>query len=116
MKEDKEIEKILLNDEEYEKFVNTKTEQEFIKEIEGSKSVKKEIIKDFKRVPREKVFTKDTLYLVMNKQSKTKSYINGVQAEAFLGSENILRENFLSKKTDSFVSGDNYIKFYKYKV
>lgn len=116
MKEDKEIEKILLNDEEYEKFVNTKTELEFIKEIEGSKSLKSQSIEDFKKVPFDKLFTKDALYLVMNKQSKTKSYINGVQAEAFLGSENILRENFLSKKTDSFVSGDNYVKFYKYKV
>ncbi len=116
MKEDKEIEKILLNDEEYEKFVNTKTENEFIKEIEGAKSIKSEVINDFKKVPREKLFAKNTLYLVLNKQSKTKTYINGLQAEGFLGSENILRENFLSKKTDSFVSGDNYVKFYKYKV
>lgn len=116
MKEDKEIEKILLNDEEYEKFINTKTEQEFKKEIEGSQVVKHEVIEDFKKVPPEKLFTKNALYIVMNKTSKTKSYINGIQAEGFLGSENILRENFLSKKTDSFVSGENYVKFFKYKV
>ena len=36
MKDDKEIEKILLNDEEYENFVNKRTEQNFEKELEVS--------------------------------------------------------------------------------
>lgn len=114
MKEDKEIEKILLNDQEYENFINKKTEQDFEKELENS-NPKSLCTKDFKTVPKEKLFSKNTLYSVINKTSKTKSYINGVQAEGFLGSQEIVRENFLSKKTDSFVAGDMYIKFYKYK-
>ena len=101
MKDDKEIEKILLNDEEYENFVNKRTEQDFEKELEDSCS-NEVVVEDFKSV--------------INKTSKTKSYINGVQAEGFLGSQNIVRANFLDKKINSFVAGDMYIKFYKYKV
>lgn len=115
MKEDKEIEKILLNDEEYENFVNKRTEQDFEKELEDSCS-NEVVVEDFKSVPKEKLFSKNSLYSVINKTSKTKSYINGVQAEGFLGSQNIVRANFLDKKINSFVSGDMYIKFYKYKV
>lgn len=114
MNEDKEIEKILLNDEEYDNFVNRKTEQDFEKELENSGS-KYICTEDFKSVPKDKLFSKNTLYSVINKTSKTKSYINGVQAEGFLGSQEIVRDNFLSKKVDSFVAGDMYIKFYKYK-
>lgn len=115
MKEDKEIEKILLNNEEYENFINKRTEQDFEKELENSTS-KSICTDDFKSVPKEELFSKNTLYSVINKTSKTKSYINGVQAEGFLGAQEIVRDNFLSKKTDSFVAGDMYIKFYKYKV
>ena len=71
---------------------------------------------DLKLAPKEKLFSKDAVYLVINKNSKTKSYINGVQAEGFLGSQNALREKFLSGKTDYFVSDGNYIKFFKVKV
>lgn len=116
MKEDKEIEKILLNDEEYNKFINSKTEHEFIKEVEYNNSVSGKSIDDITKVPKEKLFSRNTIYIVMNRKSRTKSYINGIQAEGFLGTQNIQRENFLSGKAASFVSGDNYVKFYKYKV
>lgn len=115
MKEDKEIEKMLLSDEEFESFVNQKTEQDFEKELEHSVP-KVSCSEDFNSVPKEKLFSKNAIYSVINKTSRTKSYINGVQAEGFLGSQEIVRDNFLSKKTNSFVAGDMYIKFYKYKV
>lgn len=116
MKEDKEIEQILLNDSAYEKLVNTKIEKEFIKELnsKGTKSV--EVINDIKLAPKDKLFTKDSVYLVLNKKSKTKSYVNGVQAEGFLGGQNSLREKFLCLTTDSFVNGDYYVKFQEVKV
>lgn len=116
MKDDKEIEKILLNDESYEKFVNKKLEKEFTMEIEKSSIIRKEPVKDIKKVPKDKLFSKDAVYIVMNKNSKTKSYINGIQAEGFLGADNSLRDKFISAKTDSFISGDNFVKFYKLKV
>ncbi len=116
MKENKEIEKILLNDSTYEKFVKTKFEKEFSKEIKSCKNKKEKIITEIKSVPRDKLFSKNACYLVMNKNSKTKSFINGIQAEAFLGGKNSLRDKFLSLELDSFVNGDYYVKFQKLKV
>ncbi len=115
MKKDNEIEKILLNDEAYEKFINSKIEKEF-KDITSENSKNKDkIIEEFKDVPSDKLFSKNATYLVMNKQSKTQSYINGVQAEGFLGSENTLRNKLLNKECDYFVCGNSYIKFFNYK-
>ena len=65
-------------------------------------------------MPKDKLFSKKATYFVINKNSKTSSYINGIQAESFLISP-YEREKFLSGKTDAFVYQDNYIKFYKYK-
>ena len=116
MKEDKEIEKILLNDENYEKFMHSKTEKEFTQILENKTKNKSKEITDIKQVPKELLFTKNAIYTVINKESKTKSHINGVQAEGFLGSQEFLREKFISGQTDYFVAGNNYIKFFKVKV
>lgn len=114
MKNDKEIEQILLNDEKYEKFIKDKTEQDFKKIIEEAGKKNNSVITDFKQMPKDKLFSKKSTYFVINKNSKTSSYINGIQAESFLISP-YEREKFLSGKTDAFVYQDNYIKFYKYK-
>lgn len=114
MKNDKEIEQILLNDEKYEKFIKDKTEQDFKKIIEEADKKNDSVITDFKQMPKDKLFSKKATYFVINKNSKTSSYINGIQAESFLISP-YEREKFLSGKTDAFVYQDNYIKFYKYK-
>jgi len=115
-KDDKEIENILLNDEQYEKFVNERNEKEFLDILENSKSLKEKEITDFKKVPKDKLFTKDATYIVINKNSKTKTYINGVQAEGFLADKNLLREKLISGLSDSFISGNMYVKFFKLKV
>ena len=116
MKEDKEVERILLNDENYEKFIHSKTEKEFTQILEDETKNKPKEITDIKQVPQDLLFTKNAVYTVINKESKTKSYINGVQAEGFLGSQELLREKFISGQTDYFVSGNNYIKFFKVKI
>ena len=90
--------------------------KDFEKEIASVSEIKNEFITNIKNVPVEKLFSKNATYIVMNKNSKTKSYINGIQAEAFLASDNILREKLMSHQTDSFVHNDCYIKFYKLKV
>jgi Tol biopolymer transport system component len=109
----KETEQILLNDEKYEKLLHEKTKAEFCKIIENTSSSPKTIT-DYKFVPRNMRFGKNTIYLVINKTSKTKSYINGIQAEGFIDS-NTQREKLLDGQVDYFVNGDNYIKFYKFK-
>jgi len=104
MKENNEIEKLLLNDENYEKFVNEKIEKEFTK------------ITDIKKLPEGVLFTKKTTFLVINKKTKTKTYINGIQAEAYLSGQNFEREKLLKGERDSFVNDNLFIKFYKTKI
>ncbi len=116
MKEDKEIEKILLNDKNYEKFLNSKIEKEFTQLTEENSRQDNKFYTDIKDVPKEKLFDKNATYLVMNKTSKTKSFINGIQAEGFLGSDIHQRNKLLSKEVDYFVCSNNYIKFFKYQA
>ncbi len=115
MKENKEIERLLLNDTAYNKLMKTKIEKEFIKSVESNKSVKTNYITDIKKVPSELLFSKEAVFEIINKISKTKSYITGVQAEGFLGTKYSERESLLKGETDSFVNGNNYIKFIKVK-
>lgn len=115
MKENKDIEKILLNDKAYEKMLKTKIEKEFMREIEGAKNQDK-IITDIKNAPKDKLFSRFATFEVMNKASKTKSYINGVQAEGYLGIQSVDRSKLINGETDSFVSGNNFIKFIKIRV
>ena len=116
MKDNKNIEQLLLDDISSEDLLNSKIEQEFTSQLEDKGCREKKFVTDLKLAPKEKLFSKDAVYLVINKNSKTKSYINGVQAEGFLGSQNAPREKFLSSKTDYFVSDSNFIKFFKVKV
>lgn len=115
MKENKDIEKILLNDQAYEKMLKTKIEKEFKQELENGKKCGK-FITDIKKAPKDKLFTKAATYEVMNKSSRTRSYINGVQAEGYLGVQNTDRVKLIKGETDSFVSGNNFVKFLKIKV
>lgn len=117
MKENKDIEQILLNDSAYEKLMKTKVEKEFISELKISEMHKnKEEITEITKVPEGKLFSKNAVYSVINKNSKTKSYINGVQAEGFLGGQNSVRQKLLSGSADFFVSGNCYVKFEKVKI
>ena len=114
MKEHNEIEQILLNDSEYEKIKQAKLEQDFKNELKTCKSSK--IITDIKLVPKDKLFSKSTIYEVLNKSSKTYSKINGLQADGYLGKQNAERKKLQTGEIESFVSGDNFIKFLKYRT
>ena len=45
-----------------------------------------------------------------------KSYINGVQAEGYLGAKNSDRAKLMAGETDSFVCGCNFVRFVKVKM
>ncbi len=106
-----ETEQILLNDENYENFIKNKTEAEFNDVLNKDLKQKTKLITDITLVPHDKLFSKRAIFTVINKTSKTQSYINGIQAEGFIDS-NIIREKLLNGTTDYFVNEDNYIKFY----
>ena len=58
MKENKEIEKILLDDKAYNTMINSKIEQEFVEELKIAKSAKEKMeIYDLKEVPSGKLFS-----------------------------------------------------------
>ncbi len=116
MKTDKETEKLLLNDSEYDKIVAMKIEQEFCEEIKPENKKKETYSFNIKEIPPSKLFSKASVFEVLNKSSKTKSYINGIQAEGFLGTDTINRNKLLSGEILAFVSGNNYIKFIKCKI
>jgi hypothetical protein len=117
MKDDKNIEKMLLKDTSYDKLLNAFQEEEFNKTLEKSKEKQKsEFITDIKEAPKNKIFTKDATFEVINKISQTKSKINGVQAEGYLGSQNSVRANLLAGEVDAFISQNCYIKFLKVKI
>ncbi len=117
MKKNKEIEKILLNSASYDQMVKSKVESDFVKELEGyKKQQSKNFIIDIKNAPKNKLFTKDAVYEVLNKNSKTKSYVNGVQAEGYLGAQSADRAKLLSGESDAFVCGNCYVKFVKVKA
>jgi hypothetical protein len=115
MKKNNEIEKRLLNDSDYEKTVKSHIEKEFRQELKGKKQANK-YITNIKQVSEDKIFSKDATYEVLNKISKTRSYINGIQAEGYLGDQNSDREKLISGTCDCFVSGDCFIKFIKVRV
>lgn len=116
MNKNKDIEKILLNDASYDEIIRTKVEQDFVQELDKSKSEKSGYITEISSAPKDRIFTKFATYEVINKISKTKSYINGVQAEGFLGNKTAEREKLLAGTIDSFVSGNIFVKFVKVKV
>ena len=113
-KDDKDIEQILLNDENYEKFLSKKAENEFNAVLKETQNIQHKKITEISKLSKNELFSKYATYFVINKNSKTKSYINGVQAEGFLGSKTSLREKFLSGQSESFVNDEYYIKFCSY--
>lgn len=115
MKTDKETEKLLLNDNEYDKIVKMKIEREFKEQLEPAQH-KETYSENIKEVPADKLFSKSAVFEVINKLSKTKSYINGIQADGFLGADNLNRKKLLDGEIDSFVNGNNYVKFIKCKI
>ena len=117
MKKNDDIEHILLNDLAFEQAVKSKIEQDFKSSLANSKMSKDKLyITNIKDVPSGFLFSKSTIFEVINKNSKTKSYINGIQAEGYLGSNVAERNKLLAGETDSFVSGNSYVKFIKTKV
>ena len=115
-KEDKEIENILLNDEQYEKFVSDRNEKEFLQILKDAKTQKHIEIFDIKKAPKDKLFSKDATYLVINKNSRTQTYINGVQADGYLADKNLQREKIIAGLADSFIRDNVYIKFFILRV
>ena len=75
MNNDKDVEKILLNDENYENFIRKKTENDFKQILQESQSRKKSVITDIKNVPKDKLFCKK-FHIFCHKQKQQNHLIH----------------------------------------
>ena len=109
---DKDTEQMLLNNTSLDDLIRKKIEQEFKNDIKSSKK-QKEIIKvtDIAKVPKHLIFSAKSVFKVFNRRTGVETYINGIQAEAFLGVQNNIREKMAEGQISAFASKNTYIKF-----
>lgn len=94
--------------------IKMKIEQEFTDDIKKSKEKpKKKVYTNIKDLPKEKIFSKETVYKFFNRNTKCESYINGLQAEALIGTQNHIRSKMLNGELNAFTTENAYIKFEK---
>jgi len=108
----KDVEEMLLSGASLDELIKMKIEQEFMQDMQKTKE--KAIPKkytDIKKVPKDKIFSKDAVYKFFNRNTKCETYINGVQAEALIGVQNSVREKMLKGELSAFTTDNAYIKF-----
>ncbi len=109
---DDDMEQMLLNNTSLDELIKMKIENEFQSEIEQSKNKpEKTLINDISQVPKRLIFSKQSVFKVFNRNTKTETYINGVQAEAMLGIQNSVREKIYNGELGAFTTDDAYVKF-----
>ena len=108
----KDIEQVLLSDTSFDELIKLKIDQEF-KPKQTTNKYKSKLFTEIKDVPREKIFSKNTIFRVYNRKNLTQTCINGIQAEALLGIQTDIREKILSGTLTSFSTDDAYVKFEK---
>ena len=108
----KDVEQVLLSNASLDELIKMKIEQEFKKPKAQKKEVKK-IVTELKDVPKEKIFTKESVFRVYNRHNGSETFINGIQADAMIGAQDNVRENFLNKTLSAFSTDDAYVKFEK---
>ncbi len=105
-----------LKDADIEQLIEKKIENEIQCEIDEANREKETlIIKDFNDVPKVKIFDRNVTYKVFNRKTKKESYINGVQAESFLGLNHSIRDDLENKHIDNFTANEYYVRFHVYR-
>lgn len=113
-KEINEAEQRLLGNASLDELIKMKMEEELQEEFKKSKEkIEKQIITDISNVPTELIFSKQAVYKVFNRMTKTETYINGLQAEGMLGLQTSIREKIKSGQMDAFSTNNAYVKFEK---
>lgn len=111
---EEDIEQILLSNASLDELIKMKIEKEFKSELEKSKlKPQKKTITDISKVPRNKIFSKEAVYRLFNRNTKAETFINGIQAEALLGIQNSVREKIIKGELSAFTTEDAYVKFEK---
>ena len=111
-KRKKIVEDALISGKSIDELITIKMQEEIKNMFE--KSMQKEELKrvrNIKSIPSDKIFSKNAIYKKFNKNNNTISYINGIQAEAMLGLDEISREKLIKGEIDTFSTENAYIKF-----
>lgn len=105
-------EELLLSNKSLDDLIRIKIQQE-INAIENNQKnpTEKKIIRNIAEVPQNLIFSKKSFFKVFNKTNRTESYINGLQADGFLGLQNLVREKILQGKSDVFSCENGFVKF-----
>lgn len=113
-KEMNEVEQRLLSHASLDELIKMKMEEELKAEFEQLKEKpEKQIITDISKVPQELIFSKKAVYKIFNRVNKTQTYLNGLQAEGMLGTQNAIREKIKLGQMDAFSTETAYVKFEK---
>ncbi len=113
-KDENELEQRLLTHASLDELIKIKMEEEIKTEVKkAQEKPKKQIITDISKVPAKLIFSKQAVYKLFNRSNKTETYINGMQAEAMLGLQNVIREKIKSGQMDAFSTDNIYVKFEK---
>ena len=109
--------KINKNNEDIDFLIGKKMAEKLQEEMEAADVIPEfEVITDIDDVPKELIFSHSAIYLLFNRINKTKTFITGEQAEAFIGIAHDIKRNMLSKSTDNFTLNEYYVKFYQIKI
>lgn len=113
----KDLEEILMSGASLDDLIKMKIEQEFMNEMKKSEEkFEPKILTDLKKVPKDKIFSKNAVYKIFNRNTKCETFINGIQAEALIGVQNGLREKLLNAELSAFATDDLYVKFIRIAV
>ena len=109
-----DAEQMLLNNASLDDLIKMKIEKEFMADLEKAKQKpQKKVYTDIKYLPKEKIFSKDSVFKYFNRNTKCESFINGIQAEALIGLQNNVRQSMLKGELSAFTTDDAYVKFDK---
>lgn len=113
-KENIYIEQQLLSEASLDDLIKLKMEEEIKAELEKAKQKPiLKVITSIKDVPQELIFSKKAVYKVFNRINKTKTFVNGLQAEAMLGLQASTREKIKHGEMDAYSTDSIYVKFEK---
>jgi len=108
----KMIEDALLSGKSLDELIKIKMKEEIQSAFKNvSVNFEKKRVYDIKQVSAKELFSKKSVFKKFNKQNNTISYINGIQAEALLGMDNISREKLINGEIEVFSTENAFVKF-----
>jgi superfamily II RNA helicase len=112
--ENKDTEEMLFSNASLEDLIKMKIENELNEELTKLNTKPSyKVYTDIKDVPRELIFSAKATYKLFNRRNKTETFINGLQAEALIGTEHAIRAKVSTGELSAFATDDAYVKFEK---